>query len=316
MVQDKDDLRLAKLVTNLATNRHASDLVATLSGYPDDEGIRINNGKPGAHEAPKVIREFLYKMTPEDHWPVHPLIFDGGDLDLESKNIEQKQMEARTQVKDHFKNSESLRITLGGGHDFGFPDGAGFLDHFKSNKIKPLIINFDAHMDVRPSVNGPNSGTPFRQLINEFSSQFDLLEVGIQPQCNSSSHLRWARENKVKIITIDEVRKSGLVNSLKKQIKAQSKRPVFLSLDIDCFCSSLAPGCSASWPGGLTWNEVLPGWQWILKSFDVRSLGIYEVSPILDLNNQTARLAAKMIFETLRLRMPKKPALAVKTKRR
>lgn len=312
MVQDKDDLRLAKLLSPQLT----PEISATLLGYPDDEGIRINNGKPGAMEAPKAIREFLYKMTPESHWPVHPWLYDRGDLPINSKNIEQKQEEGRSLVLNHFKESGSLLITLGGGHDYGFPDGAGFIDMFSNKKNKPLVINFDAHMDVRPSVNGPNSGTPFRQLINEFGSQFDFLEVGIQPQCNSPSHRNWADEHGVKVITIDEIRRSNLTAALKKKVKANPKRPLFLSLDIDCFCSSVAPGCSASWPGGLTWPEVLPGWQWILKSFDLKLLGIYEVSPILDLNNQTSRLAAKMIYETLRLHLPTKSALAVKSKKR
>lgn len=314
MVQDKDDLRLLKL----STSQSSATTAVTLFGYPDDEGIRLNNGKPGAADGPKMIREFLFKMTPEPSWPVQSLIQDKGDLLVESKNLEQKQTEARTHVREHLKNSQSLLITLGGGHDYGFPDGAGFLDALKSKhqKVKPLIINFDAHMDVRPSVNGPNSGTPFRQLINEFGAQVELLEIGIQPQCNSPHHLEWAQKNKVKVLDIDQIRKLGMVKALKKMIKPNKKRPVFLSLDIDCFCSSLAPGCSASWPGGLNWNEVIPGWQWILSSFDVRLLGIYEVSPPLDINHQTSRLAAKMIYETLRRRLPGKSALAVKSKKR
>ena len=33
-------------------------------GYPDDEGVKNNGGRPGAKEAPNCIRKYLYSMTP------------------------------------------------------------------------------------------------------------------------------------------------------------------------------------------------------------------------------------------------------------
>ncbi len=307
MVQDKEDLRLIQLVSGACTPQTR----VTLQGYPDDEGIRVNQGRPGASLGPKVIREILFKMTPEAQWSVHKsFIFDAGDLVVEGKDLVRKQTEARQKVTEHLKIPNNFLVSLGGGHDYGFPDVAGFMDVHAKQKSKPLVINFDAHMDVRPQGNGPHSGTPFRQVVEEFGSQMELIEVGIQPQCNSSTHLKWARDHQVKILTIDEIRISSLLQLLKKTIRPNKNRPLFLSLDIDGFCASLAPGCSASWPGGLEWQEVLPAWRWLLTSFQAKAMGIYEVSPPLDLNNQTSRLAARMIFETLRILLPKKPALA------
>src|ERR1044071_7043336 len=40
---------------------------AVLLGFPQDEGVRRNNGRPGAAEAPDAIREYLYRLTPWDH---------------------------------------------------------------------------------------------------------------------------------------------------------------------------------------------------------------------------------------------------------
>lgn len=316
MFQDKEDPRLSQLVSpaaNLETR-------FAVQGYPDDEGIRTNGGRPGAAEAPAIIREVLYKMTPEEHWPVHPFLVDQGDLAMQGLGIEAKQSQGRQKVATHFRSTDAFLFSLGGGHDFGFPDTAGFMDvfgdHKKKSQPKPLIINFDAHMDVRPTIQGPSSGTPFRQLLSEFKDTLEFVEVGIQPHCNSYRHIEWALENKVKILRIDEIRRSKMIPALKKRLKPQKKRPAFISFDIDAFCASLAPGCSASWPGGLTWEEALDALRWLLQNFDVKGLGIYEVSPSLDVHKQTSRLAARLIFETMRVLLPKKTALAPKKKRR
>src|SRR4051794_6386607 len=37
-----------------------------LLGFPCDEGVRRNHGRPGAAQAPSHIRQFLYRLTPWD----------------------------------------------------------------------------------------------------------------------------------------------------------------------------------------------------------------------------------------------------------
>src|SRR5437762_11458331 len=39
---------------------------AVLVGFPQDEGVRRNQGRPGAAEAPREIRHHLYRLTPWD----------------------------------------------------------------------------------------------------------------------------------------------------------------------------------------------------------------------------------------------------------
>src|ERR1700731_4136470 len=39
---------------------------AVLIGFPQDEGVRRNHGRPGAAEAPRAIRPFLYRLTAAD----------------------------------------------------------------------------------------------------------------------------------------------------------------------------------------------------------------------------------------------------------
>src|SRR5262249_44599972 len=39
---------------------------AVIVGFPQDEGVRRNQGRPGAAQAPAEIRRWLYRLTPYD----------------------------------------------------------------------------------------------------------------------------------------------------------------------------------------------------------------------------------------------------------
>ncbi len=67
-------------------------------------------------------------------------------------------------VKEQTKAGR-IWISLGGGHDYGYGDGAGFIEgHLIAGQRRPLILNFDAHLDVRPIDRGFTSGTPFFRI--------------------------------------------------------------------------------------------------------------------------------------------------------
>src|SRR5437867_3437153 len=69
---------------------------AVLVGFPQDEGVRRNQGRPGAAQAPAEIRRWLYRLTPCDGQDevdlriLRPL--DAGDLRIAGP-LEQSQAE-------------------------------------------------------------------------------------------------------------------------------------------------------------------------------------------------------------------------------
>ncbi len=263
-------------------------------GYPDDEGIKLNGGRPGSALAPTSIRKAFYKMTPGLNSKSSPKIRDCGDIDITCE---------LSKRHDHaFKNAKSLLekkariITFGGGHDFGYSDCSAFVEVVLKEGKRPLIINFDAHLDVRSDSLSENSGTSFYRLLKKYSKQIDFFEVGVQDWCNSSQHFNWAVEHGAKIITLNEILGSGrtLSDFLAEKILGQVRRDheVALSLDIDGFPSSAGPGASQVFPIGLDPQELLKFWKNISVQFKPRLTGIYEVSPPLDLDDRTSRLAA------------------------
>ncbi|QDK37636.1 formimidoylglutamase [Bdellovibrio sp. NC01] len=287
---DKEDPRLGEcvqLIAETALESISSSTDIAILGYPDDEGIALNGGRVGAHLAPKEIRTFLYKMTPHPLATRMPAIADLGDLHT-SQPLAARHEKGREIV--HGLAQKNIRwISFGGGHDYGYCDSTAFVSAFPNDAV---VINFDAHMDVRPTDKGFNSGTPFYRLMTEFAGKVDFAEVGIQNQCNSKFHMNWATDKGASIFMLDDVNEKGLQTVLASFLKGKEKKKIFLSVDIDAFTSNEAPGCSQSWTTGLFTRDFLASLQWMIANFDVRGMGIYEVSPALDQDKRTSKLAA------------------------
>ncbi len=170
------------------------------------------------------------------------------------------------------------------------------MDVFKSDA---LILNIDSHLDVRPFSGTPHSGTPFYRMLSEFSKQVSFYELGIQNHCNSRHHLAWAREHHTEIVFQDELISNSAFENLVQRLPTDQKLKVFLSVDIDGFSNSDAPGCSQSWATGFPLPLFFKLLHHLQTHFDVRGLGIYEVSPPLDFDHKTSKLAALLIHHFL-----------------
>lgn len=207
-----------------------------IAGYPDDEGIRINGGRVGAALAPDVIRKYFYKTTPTEKTPQYQLL-DIGNL----KNnipLAQRHELVKKEISEKLKENKTW-IGLGGGHDYGYPDGAGFLMSCANARLKPLVINFDAHLDVRSTEQGLSSGTPFYRLLTDSTlPAFDFVEVGIQKQCNSPYHVEWLRQKTPHLYFLNDLLIEGSwAQSLFAKLAPLliQKRPTYISVDIDAF---------------------------------------------------------------------------------
>ena len=269
-----------------------------IGGYPDDEGIQLNSGRVGAALGPDAIRSRFYKCSKSEFYNSDFSLIDLGNIKKELPLAEKHEMGKQT-VTEVLKQKAKW-IGLGGGHDFGYPDGAGFLLANKDSKLKPLVINFDAHLDVRPLDKGLSSGTPFFRLLEDTElPDFDFFEVGIQRQCNSQEHIQWAKNKGAEIIFYEDMMLSGEnpVQYLLKQFNELlvKPRPTFISVDIDCFSTAYAMGCSQAWPTGFSPESLFPVLSVLFARLNVQTLGIYEVSPPLDQDERTVKLATQIL---------------------
>ncbi|OYZ21774.1 MAG: hypothetical protein B7Y39_08380 [Bdellovibrio sp. 28-41-41] len=289
---DPDDLRLGDVVA-VEPNLDSVKNKFVVVGYPDDRGIQANGGRTGAKDGPNGIRQILYKLAVPVSF--QNKLVDVGDF---SKPTElANDQVAVLAVLDTLNAHNNRILSLGGGHDWAYCDVSSFITRELKNKQRPLVINIDAHLDVRSDKNGVNSGTPFFKTLEKFPDQFDLVQIGIQPHCNSKKHLDYAKSKSVEVIMKDDVENTGIKSVMDSLVGTHKQQPVFLSLDIDAITASEAPGCSQSWPGGLTFNSV----KYILTQMNRFSswnhLGIYEVAPSLDVQNITQKSAALAAYE-------------------
>lgn len=287
----KDDTRIAEKAKSITSDELSQAPAGwVVIGHPDDEGVHLNFGRIGAKTGPENIRRFLYNLV---ELPNGTPIYDLGN-DLLHGNLEQKHSAAHLAAKSIFPKHKL--ISLGGGHDYGYPDGKAFLQSFAEGK-QLLILNIDAHLDLRPSDPHHHSGTPFRRLCDEHSN-FEIVQYGIQGSFASKQQLIYAESKAITVVTYEE-RKNKLAVVLEK---IRSSTDIFLSVDIDAFSSSIAPGASAAWPVGLSWEDAEPIFEAVFRSRAFRGMGVYEVAPELDIADRTSKLAAQIIDRALRAR--------------
>lgn len=148
------------------------------------------------------------------------------------------------------------------------------------------ILHIDAHPDLYDQLDGnPRShASPFARVL-ESGSVKRLVQVGVR---TVNRHQR------------EQAERFGIVEQIPARRLSQSAIPVldsplYVSIDLDGFDTSVAPGVSHHEPGGLMVREVLD-----LLDRQVAWLAgadVVELNPHRDLNGVTAVLAAKLIRE-------------------
>lgn len=284
---DPNDPRLGEQVRTRA--EQYPDAQVVLLGCPQDEGVRRNQGRIGAAQAPAEIRKALYKLATLDE----PFLYDLGDTPP------QDTLEAthafHAQVVEHVLRDDKRLIVLGGGNDCSYADGAGL--HAARGTF--TAFNVDAHFDVRADAER-NSGTPYRQLLEAGYVQGEhFYEIGSLPFANSASYREYLWQQGAHVHDRDAVHELGIVPLLKAILKADAGRTIFWGLDMDVVQASDAPGVSAPNPIGLSGMEFCQIAATAARDPRSRLFEITEVNPLYDVDGRTSRLAAAAIHTFL-----------------
>ncbi|WP_159479539.1 formimidoylglutamase [Chryseobacterium sp. 18068] len=264
-----------------------------LHGFAVDEGVRRNKGRQGAKDAPDVIRKNM------SNFPViRPdfSLIDFGNITCEDGNLENTQNELAKKVsKVLLKGGKSL--VLGGGHEVTFGHYRGVKTAFQEQKIG--IINFDAHFDNRQPENGvgASSGTGFWQIAQE--GEINSLHIGIQRNSNTLKLFDTAHQFGMKYILADELFFENLPSIYERVNElAESVDFLYMTICMDVFNASIAPGVSASAYNGIFADAAFMHlYRHILRNEKLIALDIAEVNPSLDIQDHTARLAASLANE-------------------
>lgn len=272
------------------------DPKVVLIGFPSDEGVKRNGGRPGAANATDKIRKALYTLTPganatDDFLDLLSCTQDNGNIEI-TGDLEADQERLGKKVAHYLKN-DTTPIILGGGHGTAF---GHFLGYVKT-EMKTSIFNLDAHTDVRPLKEGKaHSGSPFRQAIEHRSGCCTQYNVaGLQPHAVASSHRQFVEQHGGTAIFNDETD----IHVITKQLVNLPTR-CMVTFDMDAVDQAFAPGVSAPCTNGVKPELWFDAAYQAGKSGSVTSFDIAEVNPIYDRDNQTTRLAALTVWHFLK----------------
>lgn len=264
-----------------------------LHGFAVDEGVRRNKGRQGAKDAPCVIRKNMSNfpvILPEFS------LLDFGNITCEDGNLENTQNNlAKNVSKVLLKGGKSM--VLGGGHEITYAHYLGVKTAFPEQKIG--IINIDAHFDNRQPEKGvgASSGTGFWQIAQE--GEINSLHIGIQRNSNTLKLFDTAHQYGMKYILADELFFENLTSIYQRIDELlESVDYAYLTICMDVFNASIAPGVSASAYNGIFADATfMHFYRHILKNKKLLALDVAEVNPLFDIQDRTARLAACLMNE-------------------
>ena len=285
---ETEDPRLADIIQQNPDENSAVCLV----GFPSDEGVKINGGRPGASGSPERIRDQLFRLTPHGEYPekhrsLLKAVADGGDLAC-SGVVEDDQKLLGAFVAESFQK-KIIPVILGGGHETAFGHFLGYVEA----EHPVTIINIDAHTDVRPLKKGKaHSGSPFYQALHHPSAVCKSYNVfGLNPASVSSDHLELVN-TQGRILFENETTVTNVLEILNRH----SSENLMVTMDMDAVKQAEAPGVSAPNASGIS-SEI-----WLELAFQfgrhplVTSFDLCEVNPEYDQDSQTIRLAALTVW--------------------
>lgn len=281
-----------------ATLRKApSGCRCALLGLPDDLGVKLNGGRPGARGGPTALRAALARYGVA--WdgvrqrPLDVAIFDAGDITPAPGDDERALLETHRRIEHAVSWLHAqglLTIAVGGGHDLTLPCAAAV-----SRALGRALggINLDAHLDVRQRV---GSGMAFRRLIEGgFLEARRFVEVGLGRFVNDEGDLEWLHARGATSIHADVIFERGLDHHAALDLAA-AEGPAFLSIDLDGLDQGTAPGVSAPNPMGVPLWEAARLAEGAGARPELRHFDLMELSPPLDVDGRTARAAALLLL--------------------
>lgn len=186
-----------------------------------------------------------------------------------------------------------MPLVLGGDHSVNIPCIRAFSDQAPIH-----LVQIDAHLDfvdVRHGVT-QGHGNPMRRAAEQ-SHVTGITQLGIR---NVSSTAREgyddARQRGCTIRSVRQCRKLG-PDGVLELIPAGAR--YYVTIDIDAFDPSIAPGTGTPSHGGFLYWEVLEILQGLAHRGDVVGIDLVEVAPAYDPSDITSFLAAQVLLTFL-----------------
>ncbi|MDD9724009.1 agmatinase [Roseovarius sp. SK2] len=276
------------------------DADVAILGAPFDAGTQWRSG---ARFGPRGVREASTLFSfghagAYDHeddatyLPGSVSIVDIGDADIVHTDTMTSHANIEAGVRAILA-AGALPVTIGGDHSINIPCINAYDDQGDIH-----VLQIDAHLDFVDERHGVRfgHGNPMRRAA-EKPFVTGLTQLGIR---NVSSTAKEgyddARARGSDILSVRQVRKLG-PEATAARIPEGAR--VYITIDIDAFCPSIAPGTGTPSHGGFLYYDVLEILQQVAQSHEIVGIDLVEVAPDYDPTGSTSILAAQVLLNLL-----------------
>ena len=284
----------------VCTDWDAIDADCAILGAPFDFGTQF---RAGARFGPRAIREASTLFSfghagAYDHeddatyLPGDVSIVDLGDADIVHTNTEKSHANIEFGVRKILA-AGALPVVLGGDHSVNIPCINAFSDEESFH-----LVQIDAHLDFVDERHGVRHGhgNPMRRAA-EKDYVTGLSQFGIRNVSSTAKEgYGAARSMGSDIMSVRQFRKLG---AMKMAQRVPEGERVYVTIDIDGFDPSIAPGTGTPSHGGFLYYEVLEFLQELSKRNTIVGIDLVEVAPDYDPTGSTSTLAAQILLNFL-----------------
>ncbi len=217
---------------------------------------------------------------------------DLGDADIVHTDTETSHANIETGVRA-ILNAGALPVVLGGDHSVNIPCIRAFRDQ------EPIhIVQIDAHLDFVDERHGVRHGhgNPMRRAAEE-PHVTGLSQIGIRNVSSTAKEgYEAARAMGSDILSVRQARALGTEALL---ARIPTGKRYYLTIDIDGFDPSIAPGTGTPSHGGFLYYEVLELLAGLAAQGHIVGIDLVEVAPDYDRTGTTAILAAQLLLNVI-----------------
>jgi agmatinase len=212
-------------------------------------------------------------------------IFTAGPVE---EKTSESMLESTYQKVKELLHLNKFVIVIGGEHSISYAPIRAHAEY-----AGPItVLQLDAHADLQSLYeNNPWSHACVMARVREIPQVTKIVSAGIRSM-SADELINLDRTNTFFAHELDE-------NWLwMDQLLEKLKGPVYVTIDLDVFDSSIMPSTGTPEPGGLNWDQMMALFRKIVKSTNIIGFDVVELCPRA-CNPAPDYLAAKLIYKLL-----------------
>ena len=279
------------LISNASSISNAD---IAIIGFPDES--KSDSKRSGAKNGPDILRRvyndslYFEGDGPKKKIPISPM---AGNMNKKICDIGNVRRDDMYEKVFDICSSDKIPIILGGDHSLT-TIALRAINNSLGKKVS--LLYFDAHPDFLMSIKDFHGS-----VLSDSADCIDFrrsMLIGIRAA--EPEELDNINKNHLEFLTPLQIIEEGLPSIANRVLsKCTSDSYVYLSIDLDCIDSAIAPGVSVPAHCGLMPMELIFLLKKACSNLRIVGLDLVELIPDYDLNNNTANIGARILMEAI-----------------